>query len=195
MTSISGQVNISIQDNGENLGYLCPIGQIFMRHPVKTPCGHIFEEICINDWLKRSTICPMDRRQVTKEQLVLQTDFQEEIRHYLEQHPEEDDQEEYSMLLAEYNKSLSPKAILQREGHRNLPRNWRATLQRTHRLALLFLTLSTTAWVITAFLDNDNNHVETGLVSIKNKAFCLMLASLGVTVITSDYVVNCWNRN
>lgn len=151
-------ISISIEGSGESLDYLCPIGQVFMRRPFKTPCGHIFEEVCILDWLRRDShsSCPMDRRNVTKEQLVLQTSLQKEIQLYLQQHPEEDDSEDYQRLIEEHSLLSQNNAIQleisQRENQRNYePHHWRMTLRRTHRVALLLLTLSTTAWIFTTF--------------------------------------------
>jgi hypothetical protein len=197
MTTASDHMSIHIDNYAESL--LCPIGQVFMRRPVKTPCGHIFEETCILDWLARDSTCPMDRYHVTKEELQLQTDLQKEIQVYLQHHPEEDDLKEYQNLVKKYEKTLSQAEPSQEEvplidGHQHPRRNWRRTLRHTHRLALLLLTLSATTWVISALLDNESSSTQTDSGSIKNKALCLMLASLGITVMSSDSVINRWNR-
>ncbi len=125
--------------------YTCPIGYIFMREPVKTPCGHIFEKYCIYPWLEKQQTCPFDRIQVTKEQLVLQVDLQKEINDYLTAYPNPSDEEEYKKTLDSYRDSNDMKSSWQVMRLNFYRIDWRNTMHRSNRLAVicLFVTAST----------------------------------------------------
>ena len=46
---------------------ICIICQEVLYEPKRIDCGHTFCDICITQWLSKSTFCPMCRQKVSKE--------------------------------------------------------------------------------------------------------------------------------
>lgn len=181
--TVSNEVRIPLifnPEDGED-----PIHHVFMRDPLRTPCGHVFDKVSILAWLQKAEepTCPFDRKPIKKAELILDTELQQQILTYLADHPEEDDSEEYERLAEQYK----PRGLLRNFNafcERLAQHNWRATLYRTHQVAIICLVISASTFIVTTFL-SDGSSDSPQWQSFKNGAFYLMGGSGVVTAITT----------
>lgn len=169
--------------------YLDSNHQVFMRRPVKTPCGHIFDELLLLAWLRRNPSCPMDRKPITKAQLVLDTQLQKEISDYLAANPSEDDSADYQELIEKFveRKGILKYFSLQTIRKKFSEHNWKATLCRVHRVAVICLIVSASGFLLTAFIGNGNTEASSFGV-FKNGCFYVACGTGGLAIITSEPV-------
>jgi uncharacterized protein YfkK (UPF0435 family) len=156
---IDPYVCLSIPPSDEQQDYICPIGFIYMRNPVQTPCQHIFESVCLNMWLLERSTCPIDRSHITKEQVVLQTDLQKEIQNYLILHPEQNDESDYNKLIEKYQLVLQRKKFFfLKEGLIRESSHWRNSMTRTYMITFCFLAVIScaTAYYFWTFTRSNN---------------------------------------
>lgn len=181
--TVSNEVRVPIEFNprdGED-----PIHHLFMRRPLRTRCGHVFDEVSILEWLQKAEepSCPFDRRPIKKAELILDTELQQQIRTYLVNHPEEDDSEEYNELAKKYK----PRGLLRNFNAlcgRLAQHNWRVTLHRTHQVAIICLVISASTFIVATILSDGSND-SPQWQSFKNGSFYLMGGCGVVTAITT----------
>ncbi len=151
----------------KKVNYQCPITLSLMKKPVQTPCGHIFEEANLLEWLNHNSTCPLDRRIISKETLVLQTELQNEILNFLIDLDDVKAVEEYIQFLTDYKNdsfSLLPLNSLLRSPWAKLRSyNWKFVLYRTQQVALSGLAISSlTFFIVNYFQEFTPNKPSTG---------------------------------
>mmetsp|Transcript_34611 Transcript_34611/g.55691 ORF Transcript_34611/g.55691 Transcript_34611/m.55691 type:complete len:417 (-) Transcript_34611:96-1346(-) len=57
------------EDQSKLKDLVCLICQNVARDIVESTCGHVFCELCIHKWLRRSKTCPLDRKPLTRNNL------------------------------------------------------------------------------------------------------------------------------
>ncbi len=180
------------EDKERQESYVCSISLIIMLHPMRTPCNHIFEEICINHWLKSNSSCPIDRHVITKAELKLDVHLQKEIADYLDKHPslKKSALKDYQDLIDQYySKKEGVGAYFKTLWKKLAGENWRVTLYRTHRIALVCLVMSASTFLIANFFDEKPISPE----ALINDSFYLMIGSGAATAITSESFLHRWN--
>ncbi|XP_059608861.1 TNF receptor-associated factor 6-B [Phlebotomus argentipes] len=55
--------------------YECPICYYWLNEPVLTSCGHRFCRKCITSWLKKETVCPVDKQSLSMESDIFPDNF------------------------------------------------------------------------------------------------------------------------